>query len=182
MKDEEWTEIDSVHGWLFRQEAEFLASLCVSPWCEVGAWKGRATRVMAKSGHGYVVDWFKGSSEHSQNGSIDTRAEFDANVTGLNITTIADDYRHAYRLIPDDIRFLYLDAEHTYENTKEAFRLYTPCLADDGIVVIHDAWGEVGERAGTPWPGVTQFVLELIDDGEWDNFANKQRCAAFRRI
>jgi hypothetical protein len=91
------------------------------------------------------------------------------------------DYRHAYRLVPDDLKFLYLDAEHTYSNTREAFDLYVPSLADDGIVVLHDAWGDNGETTGTPWPGVTQFAEELITNGEWLNFANKRRCAAFKR-
>lgn len=182
MTDEEWAEIDAVEGWLFRQEAEFLQSLNKSPWCEVGAWKGRATKVLAKAGPGFVVDWFKGSSEHWDDGSLNTKPEFDANTIGLNITTVESDYRKAFRLIPDDLNFLYLDAEHTYEDTKEAFRLYSPNLADDsGIVVIHDAWGEGGKPQGNPWQGVTQFVEELIAMGEWENISNAQRCAAFRR-
>lgn len=184
LTDEEWAVIDAIEGWLFREEAELLARLSVSPWCEVGAWKGRSTRVLARGGHGWVVDWFKGSSEHPA--GTDTREEFYDNTFDLDITVLEMDYACAVPLIPTPIKLLYLDAEHTYEATREVFALFAPLVDDDGLVIIHDAWADDGggkEGGMTPWPGVTLFVRELIEDGSpfWENVENVARCAVFRR-
>lgn len=182
LTDAEWAEVDAVEGWLFREEADLLARLATSPWCEVGAWKGRATRVLARGGHGWVVDWFKGSSEHPA--GTDTRDEFLANTGHLNITVLPYSYVTACNLIPSSLQLLYLDAEHSYEGTAEAFALFAPLVARTGTVVFHDAWGDDGggkDGGGTPWPGVTRFVRELAEAGDWVNVENAARCAVFRR-
>lgn len=182
LTDEEWAAVDAIEGWLFRGEADMLASLATSPWCEVGAWKGRATRVLARGGHGFVVDWFKGSSEHPD--GTDTRDEFFANTADLRITILPYDYRVGHYYVPSSLQLLYIDAEHTYEGTAEAFVLYSPLVAPSGCVVFHDAWSDDGggkDGGGTPWPGVTRFVRELVDAGQWVNVDNADRCAVFRR-
>mgnify|MGYP000927415148 CR=1 FL=1 len=181
LTDEEWADIDSVDGWLFREEADLLARLSTSPWCEVGAWKGRATRVLARGGHGWVVDWFKGSSEHGPD--VDTRPEFDENTAGLNITVLSMDFRAACDRIPASLQLLFLDAEHSYEATAEAFALFSPLVARTGLVVFHDAWSDDGggmDGGMTPWPGVTRFVRNL-DPEQWVNIENVARCAVFAR-
>lgn len=182
LTDDEWADVDSVDGWLFRPEADLLARLATTPWCEVGAWKGRATRVLARGGHGFVVDWFRGSSEHPD--GTDTRAEFEANAGHLNVTVLPYDYRIGHRYVPSSLQLLYLDAEHTYEGTAEAFGLFSPLVAADGCVVVHDAWSDDGggkDGGGTPWPGVTRFVREISTAGMWVNTENVDRCAVFRR-
>lgn len=186
LTDEQWARIDAIDGWLFRPEADLLHDLITEvrePWCEVGAWKGKATNVFAMAhAFGYVVDWFQGSSEHPA--GTNTLAEFNQNTEDLLIRVIPLDYEHGADLVPNGIHLLYLDAEHSYDATAHVFALYSPKVAELGYVVLHDAWGDNGEGKDggrTPWPGVTQFALELIAGGEWVNVRNVNRCAVFRR-
>lgn len=149
-------------------------------WVEIGSWKGRSTAVLAQTGFpGYAIDTFTGSSEH---GDVDTYSEFMAHIDGLgDVTVFRQDYQNVPR-IPPGVALLHLDHEHTYQDCKTALELYSPLLASDAKVAVHDAW-ERGSRDPNdcPWPGVTWFALELCEHPDWMLWDTVGRLAVFTR-
>ena len=165
-----WEKAERIQGWLGRGEAKLLYDLCDGPWCEIGSWKGRSTTVLANTGYrGYAVDHFKGSPEHPE--STDTYEEFVWNVGGYrNVTVLPFKFRAAAPFVPDGLRLLFLDADHSYEQTKLAFDLYESKLAPFGHVVFHDARGD-------GWPGVERVVAEM----PWAHAATVEQSIAFQK-
>lgn len=171
-----WTEVE---GWLLPDEADLLRKYSDGVWCEIGSWKGKSTLVLAESGRGYAIDTFTGSAEH---GDVDTFADFIQNTQHLkNVTAIRGDFRIAHEYIPE-LDFLYLDADHSYEATKEAFEMYAPKVKKGGVVVLHDAWGYDGDTEKSEYPGVQKFALEILEDERWEHLENVRRCLAIRRL
>ena len=54
----------------------------------------------------------------------------------------------------EEVDFLFIDADHSYEGVKRDFELYAPLVRSGGLVAFHDI-------ASPPWPGVVQFWEEL---------------------
>lgn len=182
LTDEQWERCSRAHGWYDRDEADLLYRLATGAWCEVGCWKGLSTSVLAETGHeGWAVDTFTGSSEH---GNVSTRDDFDAHMAGYgNVNVLAGDFVRCAALVPDNLSLLHLDAEHTYEATSVAFDMYASKVEVGGHVVVHDAFTPTGRKiAGSPWPGVTRFALELEQHPDWHLAEHVNRSAAFRRI
>jgi hypothetical protein len=48
-----------------------------------------------------------------------------------------------------------------------------------GHVVFHDAWPHEGYL---PYPGVTKFVVELLDDTKWACVRCVDRSACFQKL
>lgn len=182
LTDEQWERAARAQGWYDRDEADLLYRLTVGPWCEVGCWKGRSTAVLAQTGHpGWAVDWFKGSSEH---GRVDTYHDFMAHMIGFdNVNVLRMAGEDAERFVPAGLNLLHLDAEHTYPATSSLFSLFSPKVETGGHVILHDAFTPTGRKiAGSPWPGVTKFALELEQHPDWHLVEHVNRSAAFRRI
>jgi hypothetical protein len=176
-----WERASSVQGWYNRDEANLLFYATRGPWIEIGSWKGRSTAVLAQTGYpGYAIDTFTGSSEHGQ---VDTYDEFLAHMEGLgDVTVLRQDYRDAHELVLSGARMLHIDHEHTYEDTKLAFDLYSPLLAHDAKIAIHDAWTHSSrEPDECPWPEVTRFALELLEHPDWTLWDECSRLAVFAR-
>lgn len=180
-----WKMVDNIEGWLSQPEADQLYRLCKGKWIEVGSWKGRSTYVLASTGHhGVAIDWFKGSSEHYH--AADTYEQFLKNVALVRdkITVVNADYKEAVGGVPDGkFQLLFLDAEHDYEHTKEALELYYPKVKKGGIIILHDVWGWDGERRAdwTPWPGVTKYAYELLEDERFEHIEDAHRSMAIRK-
>lgn len=173
MPDELWAKADMIGGWLTRREGDLLYSLCQTPWCEVGSWQGRSTVILAARGPGTCIDWFREGSEMS---------DLEANVP-TTCTVLASDFRDAADLVEPGLRFLHLDADHSYAATKQAWDLYIPKLESGCHVVIHDAW--IYGTEYNPWPEVTFFVDNLIDlqaKNGVEHVCDVERSAAFRKL
>lgn len=181
LTDSEWAAVDRIPGWLFRAEADCIARHAGSPWVEVGAWKGRATLVLRRGGWGFVVDTFAGSGEPECPADSDARADWERNVGGPGVTVLQGRFEDMAARVPSGLRLLYLDAEHSYESTRAAWSLYTPLVAPDGVVMVHDAWGDDGYPQGNPWGGVTDWVREVLAAGDWVQVDTAQRIAVLRR-
>lgn len=179
-----WDEIDKIEGWLSLAEADQLHRLCNGTWCEIGSWKGKSTRVLAQNQKGYAIDTFKGSSEHGPN--IDTLAAFKKNTEPVkdNITILPEDYKTAVGKVIKPIQLLFLDAEHTYEATKEALELYLPMVRKGGVIVIHDVWAWDFSRDPelTPYPGVTKYAYELLEDPRFEHLEDAHRSMAVVKL
>lgn len=173
MTEAEWAEAERIQGWLGKEEAGFLYSLCDGPWCEVGCWKGRSTVVLAQTGYpGWAVDHFKGSPEHED---ADTYDEFTANLDAYpNVAVLPYKFRGAAPMVPDNLSLVFLDADHSYEQTWQAFHMYAPKVQRGGHVAFHDA-------IGGGWPSVEQAVAEIRVNQAWRELPAVEHTIAFQR-
>jgi len=169
----QWAKADRIQGWFDRDEAELLFGLTRGPWCEVGCWKGRSTTVLAETGFpGWAVDWFKGSPEHPP--GTDTYPEFMENLRGYGLVRVLPvRFEDAVPYV-GAVNLLHLDAEHSFDATERAFRLFEAKVDIGGHVVFHDA-------CGGRWPDVEDFVVSLRRSRRWQAAAERGRLKAFRR-
>jgi hypothetical protein len=167
-----WADIE---GWFFHEEAEFLAPFVTGTWCEIGCYKGRSTRVWAESGYpGYAIDWFLGSPEHPKN--TNTFNEFVENLLPYwdRVRVLPARFEEVASFVPDDLQFLFLDGEHSYDATSKAWNMYSPKVRRGGVVAFHDA-------AGGAWPDVERFVAEVRTKQNWFDLGTVGRVTAFQR-
>jgi hypothetical protein len=171
---EAWERAGKIQGWFGGDEAAMLYRLIDGPWCEIGCWKGRSTVMFACSHFvGYAIDHFKGSPEHPE--GTDTFQEFLDNVKPYqNVAVLAMKFERAASLIPPSLSLLFLDADHSFEETKRAFDLYAPKVVPGGHVAFHDAKGD-------GWPEVERFVETLPAD-EWEPAGAVELTRVFRRL
>lgn len=77
-------------------------------------------------------------------------------------------------LAGDEIDFLFIDGDHTYEGVKQDFEMYKPLVAENGIIAFHD----IVDHPNEPECNVDRFwseikekyeVREIIgsDDQDW---------------
>lgn len=185
LTDAEWADVDRIPGWLHRAEADCIARHARSPWCEVGAWQGRSTIVLRRSGYGFVVDTFAGSGEPECPAGSNVRDEWERHVgwpCQPQITVLQGSFDKMWVAVPAGLGLLYLDGPHSYDETRLAWSLYTPLVAPDGVVLVHDAWHDSGWPAGNPWHGVTRWVQEVLDRGDWEQVDHAARIAVLRRV
>lgn len=158
-----------------------MLALCASPWCEVGCYQGRSTVILASTGPGTVVDHFEGTASHPEEWGKNNYREFMENTKGFAIRIVVGRFERKAGNV-GSIRFLHLDADHSYEATKLAFDLYTPKLVRGGHVALHDAWGEEGSKTETAWPGSMRFAKELMESPGWEHVGDARRLAAFKKL
>lgn len=197
ISNELWDRVDSINGWLSREEADALVKYNKNIWCEIGCWKGKSTIVLASSGtFGYAIDWFKGT--HREVEPTDTYKEFITNTNDFQTKFEVLTYRHeiAVTRVQTGLDLLYLDGDHSFEATASAFSLYAPKIKYGGHIIFHDAWADHGfkEQEKLHLPAVTHFVNGLIMDAtipwgkmeepksNWQHIEDVDRMAIFKRI
>lgn len=176
-----WQHAQLAHGWYEEDEAALLYEACRGTWCEIGAWKGRSTAVLAATGHhGFVIDTFTGSSEHGQ---VHTYDDYMGHMAGFgNVTTICGDYRTVADSVPDGLALLHLDHEHSWDDCRAAFDLYAHKISSKGLLAVHDAWERTTRYPDhCSWPEVTRFCLELAEHPDWMLWDDCARLAVFQR-
>lgn len=114
---------------------------------EIGCWEGRSTCALANAVFPAPVDavdtWRGSPGEISADlaQGRDVLATFVENVTSLtrgNVKIHAQDWReYAEDLTP--VRFLHVDAEHTYREVFDAIEHYRPLMVPGGIICGDDA-------------------------------------------
>lgn len=126
---------------------------------EVGSWTGRSTVVLANACYPSVVhavDTWEGSpgeisTELAQ--QRDIHAEFQRNIrdlTRLNVEEHRMGWREWFAVNLSPIRFLFIDAEHTYREVHDNITAALPQITPGGIVCGDDAHH----------PPVAQAVIE----------------------
>lgn len=144
---------------------------------EIGSLYGRSTCYLAtgcaRNGRGvtYAVDTFAGSPEHQkgQDGeqadiveSGSTLKTFLTNIArhklDAAITPIRSTSRDAAGDWNREIRLLFIDGDHSYEESKHDFEAWSPHVVPAGIIAFHDV---------STWPGVTRFYEELLAGKDW---------------
>jgi predicted O-methyltransferase YrrM len=89
------------------------------------------------------------------------------------VATVEDVRR---RLPEGKVDFLFIDGDHSYEGVSRDFELYSPLVAEAGLVAFHDILpsrpGGHGDPGGVPavWSAIKKerrIEAELIEDADW---------------
>jgi len=148
----------AIQGWMEPHELAWLATVAARSdlIVEIGAWKGRSTRVLADHARGsvYVVDNWCDASERRdlRNDELATRgpeaieAEWRSNVQDALTAGRVELFRGnspdvALALaaaLPDAPDFIFIDADHSLEGVRADIRAYEVLVAPGGILAGHD--------------------------------------------
>ena len=134
---------------------------------EIGSFKGKSTGWLAKGTKKasrekvVAIDAFTGSPEHQPGMGCEdhdivrignTLEAFKRNIAAIGVDdyveTIVAKSEDAVAAWKGPIRLLFIDADHSYEASKQDFDLWTPHVVCGGLVCMHD----IGH-----WAGVTEF-------------------------
>jgi len=144
---------------------------------EIGAYCGKSTVAIATvlslgcSGMLHSVD------PHSDNISmygVDSLAEWTKNITEHNL----NEYIVPHRLYSSELwidwkeplKYLFIDANHTYEACKSDFEMFSPFLVTKGLVLFHDSFME----------GPAQVISE-VDLWYWKRITQVDSITIFER-
>jgi hypothetical protein len=180
--------LSEVHGWLTEEEGEMLYGLAKywpgnGRVVELGAYQGRSTVCLAaglvarniRSRPLLSVDTHKGSQEHQPggfafdpttlsrvSGAVDTLPLLIWNLKRfglLSMVEIAVQTSHqAGQSFQDDIRLLFVDADHSPEAVQNDWTIWKKHLDPSACVVLHDVGG---------WPGPTCLAEMLLTSGDY---------------
>lgn len=161
-----------IDGWLTEQQALVLAAAArdvrAGTVVELGSWKGRSTAVFGLACKGeravVAVDTFRGSPSEIEGSHAEAAVsangvfpQWQANMTRLGLTDAVECRRGDLVAAAAEwpagrgIGLLFIDAEHTLEATRAAFRAWERHLLPGATVIFHDA----------NWPGVREAIAEL---------------------
>ncbi len=129
---------------------------------EIGSYMGESTMMFASSNlfsEIHCIDSYKGYEHYNHWHGYDwefVENEFKQNTRYFNNITLYKDF--SYNIVTnfedEAFDFIYIDANHEYEDVKRDMELYLPKLLKSGIISGHD----YHQR----WPGVIKAVNELI--------------------
>ncbi len=114
---------------------------------EIGCWEGRSTCALAHAVHPHVVDavdtWQGSPNEISAElaAQRDVFGRFVENITDLTQGNVKI-HRQGWREYAADVspvRFLHIDAEHTYREVFDTIEAYRPLMVPGGIICGDDA-------------------------------------------
>lgn len=131
---------------------------------EIGSYMGESTAMFASSmlfDEIHCIDPFVGKEKFNDNHFYDWEKvyeEFKLNTRFFdNIKLHMDFSYNIYNKFDDDFfDFIYIDANHEYDEVKKDIELYLPKLADNGFIGGHD-YHEV-------WPGVIEAVKDTVGE------------------
>jgi predicted O-methyltransferase YrrM len=148
---------------------------------EIGSFMGLSTCWLASGAKAagrlgvIAVDHFTGSPEHQVGGShqVDAIAktgtllpDFLTNIERKGLTDwVAVQIGGSAEIATKwsgPIRLLFIDADHSYEATRQDTEAWSHFVTPDGLMAFHD----IGV-----WPGVTAYYDELLAAGEWHEIA-----------
>jgi predicted O-methyltransferase YrrM len=152
-----WSRAEQVPGWLTEAQARLLydeaSGLAAGARVvEIGSHQGRSTVVLGAAvpdgGTVVAVDPFV---EGRLFGGQPTRASFERNVTAAGLDDVVELVpEYSTRLRPswtDRVDLLYIDGKHDYWTVSDDLR-WSDHVADDGAILIHDAYSSIGVTLG----------------------------------
>jgi predicted O-methyltransferase YrrM len=151
-----WQATKDVPGFLGENEARFLGLLaaCIptrGAIVEIGSFKGRSTVMLAMVASHYGLGPVVSIDPHTHNLSMgadsstlpSTYEEFEASLRKAGVTEHVEIHRASSQEVSltwhRDIRFLWIDGDHTFAGAKSDFDGFSPFLASRGVVAFHDA-------------------------------------------
>lgn len=166
----------SIPGMVTPRSGQILYLLCaiqeaVGDVVEIGSWQGRSTSFLARAvsdsdnGRFFAIDHFKGNVGKESSYVVgrqdlgDLKQNFMSNMKALNLdssisllemttTEAAREFRRG------QIRFLFIDGDHTYEGVSRDIELFLPLLCPSAIMVFDDF--------STAFPGLLKAVGEML--------------------
>ena len=173
-------EGDALADWAIRA-AHLVAD---APMLEVGSYCGRSTVWLgdaARSGNRvlFAVDHHRGSEENQAGwewhdsevvdvatGKMDTlpffrRAIYDAGLEDHVIAVVGKSPNVA-RAWTTPLSFLFIDGGHGVEPARDDYQLWTPHVADNGILAIHDVFPDPKDGGRPPYE---EIYLPAIQSG-----------------
>lgn len=138
---------------------------------EIGVFEGYNTREFALHSNDeaivYAIDpFFKGSLGFNY-GKIMAKKEWRDKKIANKIKIIEGFSWDVTNKIPDNIDFIFIDGDHSFEGVKKDFDLYASKLSSNGIIALHDA--RIFENGWTkPDWGPVRLVEEYIkEENKW---------------
>ena len=139
---------------------------------EIGVFEGYNTREFAKNSpkdaRVYAIDpFFKGALGFSY-GKIIARREWRRCKLQEKIVVVEGLSWDSHNSIPDNLDFLFIDGDHSFEGVARDFESYKSKIGKDGIIAFHDA--RTFDRGWTTseW-GPVKFVDSVIrTNKEWE--------------
>ena len=164
---EEWFGVES-QGAVARlaNGTRSVRGVCV----EVGCWEGRSTAAIANAVWPealYAVDTWQGSPGEisadiaSQRDVFATFTENMGALTGGNVTPCRMGWREWFGQNTEPIRFLHIDAEHSYAEVRDNIAAALPVMSSWSIICGDDAHHEPVMRAVADTLGVTEMFATL---------------------
>jgi predicted O-methyltransferase YrrM len=141
---------------------------------EIGSWQGRSTIFLkyatdsSKNGAFFAIDNFKGNVGFEEEYIVgtkdlsDLKSNFLLNMrnTGIKDISLLDMHsEEAVLSFKKQIRFLFIDGDHSPEGVMQDVKLFYPCLVESAIVVFDDFAAHV--------PGVLNVATEYLSDGRF---------------
>lgn len=145
-----------VSGFLGDNEARFLGTLAAcapakGTIVEIGSYKGKSTVLLASVATHYGMGPVVAIDPHTSPSITDPKLapggssfeEFAGALRSAKLEEQVEVHRAFSRDVAQrwnrPIRLLWIDGDHTYHGAKEDFELFSPHLANSGIVAMHDA-------------------------------------------
>jgi predicted O-methyltransferase YrrM len=161
-----WPLIDSIQGWLYFDEAQWLyvAARSLSDHSnivEIGSYHGRSTCCLAvgcrESGKRvFAIDSFDGGPDLPR---ADSLAQFQSNIERLHLADYVQPIVGISTEVAKDwdkpIHLLFIDGSHLYEDVMADFASFFPHVAPGGLVAFHDV-----QQA---FPGVLKAWNEMFE-------------------
>ena len=119
--------------------------------CEIGVFEGvnsaRISLVLSKSGNLYSIDpFFRGRLGISYEKLI---AHLHVKRTGnyQKVQWLRGLSHECSALVPDDLDFLFIDGDHSYEGISKDWEQYSRKIKLNGLVLLHDSFAAENSRA-----------------------------------
>lgn len=132
---------------------------------EIGAWKGRATALLAQYFYVYTIDTWNVedfSGPLVTRGHASSQLAFHKNMERLKlqkrICPICGDSTVLYNFPYLGAGIIFIDGDHSKESCLDDIRNCGHHLANDGLMVVHD-WKRCDPD---PWYGVAEAVNEVL--------------------
>ena len=156
--DEAWAQIESIPGWLTRDQARMLweSVLRLRPGArvvEIGSHQGRSTVVLGHAARrvGARVTAIDPFVDGRLFGGQSTRTKFEKHIAAAGLTDVVDlepEYSTKLRRRWDQgFDLLYIDGKHDYWTFTDDLR-WSEWLPPGGEILVHDCYSSIGVTSG----------------------------------
>lgn len=198
----------AARGFMPENEGDALFEAAISvpatvtgPIVEVGSYCGRSTVWLGGAGRNtqrlvFAVDHHMGSEENQpgwqwhepdlvdvRTGRMDTLPHFrstiiDAGLTDVVVTVVGDSPKVA-RSWMNKIAFLFIDGGHGIEPATLDYELWTPHVAQNGLLAIHDVFANPADGGRPPYENI---YLPALASGLFEEISTTGSLRVLRRL
>lgn len=184
----------SIPGMVTPQSGKMLYALCAMQAAsgdvvEIGSWQGRSSSFLARAtresrnGKFFAIDHFQGNAGKEQSYVVDKedlsdlKANYLTNMKRLGLESSVNllnmpNLEAAAHFQKNQIRFLFIDGDHTADGVSRDIELFFPKLCSGAIVVFDDF--------STAFPGLVQVINNFLDSKEVTQLFSYQNTLVLR--